>query len=101
MRSAADTLEALRAEYDANHAHAADATPQELADILIDLFMKLRPQAGALTALLDSRTDWTEVRRRLRTQTLGRDQDADVVSIARPISMTRRPRMSPPWCSTT
>ena len=31
---------------------------------------KLRPQAGALTALLDSRTDWTEVRRRLRTQTL-------------------------------
>jgi AcrR family transcriptional regulator len=62
--------EALQAEYDAVHAHAADATPQELADILIDLFMKLRPQAGALTALLDSRTDWTEVRRRLRTQTL-------------------------------
>ena len=62
--------EALRAEYDAIHAHAASATPQELADILIDLFMKLRQQAGALTALLDSRTDWTKVRRRLRTQTL-------------------------------
>jgi AcrR family transcriptional regulator len=62
--------EALQAEYDAIHARAADATPQELADVLIDLFMKLRPQAGALTALLDSRTDWTEVRRRLRTQTL-------------------------------
>jgi AcrR family transcriptional regulator len=63
--------EALHAEYDAIHAHAADATPQELADILIDLFVKLRPQAGALTALLlDSRTDWTKVRRRLRTQTL-------------------------------
>src|SRR5271156_952382 len=59
--------EALQAEYDAIHAHAADVTPQELADILIDVFMKLRPQAGALTALLDSRTDWTEVRRRLRT----------------------------------
>jgi len=62
--------EALQAEYDAIHAHAADVTPQELADILIDVFMKLRPQAGALTALLDSRTDWTEVRQRLRTQTL-------------------------------
>ena len=62
--------EALQAEYDAIHAHAADATPQELADILIDLLVKLRPQAGALTAILDSRTDWTEARRRLRAQTL-------------------------------
>ena len=62
--------EALQAEYDAIHAHAADATPQELADILIDLLVKLRPQAAALTAFLDSRTDWTEVRRRFRTQTL-------------------------------
>jgi AcrR family transcriptional regulator len=63
--------EALRAEFGAIHAHAADATPQELADILIDLIsVTLRPQAGALTALLDSRTDWTEVRRQLRTQTL-------------------------------
>src|SRR5271170_4962959 len=62
--------EALQAEYDAIHAHAADATPQELADLLIDLFVKLRPQAGALTTFLDSRTDWTEVRQRLRTQTL-------------------------------
>ena len=60
----------LRAEYDAIHAHAAAATPQELADILIDLLVKLHPQARALTAFLDSRTDWTEVRRRLRTQTL-------------------------------
>jgi AcrR family transcriptional regulator len=62
--------EALQAEYDAIHAHAADATPQELADILIDLLVKLYPQARALIALLDSRTDWTEVRRQLRTQTL-------------------------------
>jgi len=63
--------EALRAEFDAAvHAHAADATPQELADILIDLFVKLRPQAGAFAALLDSRTDWTEVRQQLRAQTL-------------------------------
>ena len=73
--AAADALmrryaEALQAEYDAIHAHAADATPQELADVLIDLMVKLYPQARALIALLDSRTDWTEVRRRLRTQTL-------------------------------
>jgi AcrR family transcriptional regulator len=62
--------EALQAEYDAIHAHAADATPQELADILIDLFVKLRPQAGALGTFLDSQADWTEARRQLRTQTL-------------------------------
>ena len=67
MRRYAETLQA---EYDAIHAHAADATPQELADILIDLLVKLYPQARALTAFLDSRTDWTEVRRRFRTQTL-------------------------------
>jgi AcrR family transcriptional regulator len=62
--------EALQAEYDAIHAHAADATPEELADILIDLFVKLYPQARAFAALLDSRTDWTEVRQQLRAQTL-------------------------------
>jgi AcrR family transcriptional regulator len=62
--------EALQSEYDAVHAHAADAAPEELADILIDLMVKLHPQARALTALLDSRTDWTEVRERLRALAL-------------------------------
>jgi AcrR family transcriptional regulator len=62
--------ETLQAEYDAVHAHAADATAEQLADILIDLMVKLHPQARALTALLDSRTDRTEVRQRLRSQTL-------------------------------
>jgi AcrR family transcriptional regulator len=62
--------EALRAEFDAIHAHAADATPQELADILIDLLVKLHPQTRAFAALLDSRTDWSEVRQQLRAQTL-------------------------------
>jgi AcrR family transcriptional regulator len=62
--------EALQAEYDALHAHAADATPQELADILIDFLVKPHPQTRAFAALLDSRTDWTAVRQRLRTQTL-------------------------------
>jgi AcrR family transcriptional regulator len=61
---------ALQSEYDAVHAHAADAAPEELADILIDLMVKLHPQARALTALLDSRTDWTEVRERLRALAL-------------------------------
>jgi AcrR family transcriptional regulator len=63
-------VEALQAEYNAIHAHAADATPKELADILIDLIVTLRPQARALTALLDSRIDGTEVRQQLRAQTL-------------------------------
>jgi AcrR family transcriptional regulator len=62
--------QALRAEYDAIHARAADATPQELADILIDLLVKRYPQTRAFAALLDSRSDWTQVRRQLRTQTL-------------------------------
>src|SRR6201994_364973 len=48
--------EALRAEYDAIHAHAAAATPQELADILIDLLVKLHPQARGLAPLLGSPT---------------------------------------------
>ena len=62
--------EALRAEFGAIHAQAADATPQELADILIDLLVKRYPQTRAFAALLDSRTDWTEVRQQLRSQTL-------------------------------
>jgi AcrR family transcriptional regulator len=62
--------EALRAEFDAIQAHAANATPQELADILIDLLVKRHPQTQAFAALLDSRTDWTEVRQQLRAQTL-------------------------------
>ena len=62
--------EALRAEFDAIHAHAADATPQELADILIDLLVKRHSKTRAFAALLDSRTDWTEARQQLRTQIL-------------------------------
>jgi AcrR family transcriptional regulator len=63
-------VEVLKAEYDAVHARAATATPEELADILIDLLAKRYPQTRAITALLDSRTDWTEIRRRFRRHAL-------------------------------
>jgi AcrR family transcriptional regulator len=62
--------EVLKAEYDAIRAQAADATPEELADLLIDMLVKLYPQTRAFTALLESRTDLTSVRRRFRDQTL-------------------------------
>jgi len=62
--------EILQAEYDAIHARAAHATPEELADILIDLLVKLYPRTRAFTALLDSRTDWTAIRKRFRSQVL-------------------------------
>jgi hypothetical protein len=58
------------AEYDAIRMRAAVATPDELADILIDLLASRYPQTRAITALLDSRTDWTEIRRRFRSMTL-------------------------------
>lgn len=60
----------LRAEYEAIEARAADAGPEELADVLIDLLARLYPQTRAVIALLDSRTDWTEIRLRFRGQTL-------------------------------
>jgi AcrR family transcriptional regulator len=62
--------EALRAEFDAIHARAADATPQDLGDILIDLLVRRHPQTRAFAALMDSRANWTEVRQQLRAQTL-------------------------------
>jgi AcrR family transcriptional regulator len=86
--------EVLRAEFAAIRAHAAVAAPQELADILIDFLVKRHPQTRAFAALLDSRTDWTEVRQQLRAQTLADikaalttcaphldDKEADDVSI--------------------
>lgn len=60
----------LAAAYDAVRDQAAGATPEQLADILIDLLVKLHPQARAVTALLDSRTDWTQIRLRFRAQAL-------------------------------
>jgi len=62
--------EILCGEWEAIDARAADAAPEALADMLIDLLVKFYPQTRAFTALLDSRTDWTVVRRRFRAQTL-------------------------------
>jgi AcrR family transcriptional regulator len=58
----------LQAEFDAIRARAANATPEELADVLIDLFVDLYPGIRAFSALMDARTDRTDVRRRLRAQ---------------------------------
>ena len=63
-------VEILQAEYDAIHSRAADATPEELAVILIDLLVRLHPQTRGFAALLDSRTDWTAVRKMFRAQCL-------------------------------
>jgi AcrR family transcriptional regulator len=60
--------EILQAEYDAIHARAAVLTAEELADALIDLFVKLHPQAQAVTAFLEFRSDWTALRQRFRAQ---------------------------------
>jgi len=66
----AHQAEILQEAYDAIHDRAVDATPEELADILIDLLVKLHPQTQGFAALLDSRTDWTVVRQRFRAQAL-------------------------------
>jgi AcrR family transcriptional regulator len=62
--------EILQAEYAAIQARSGEVGPTELADILIDLLVKLYPQTRAVAALLDSRTDRTEIRRRFRGLTL-------------------------------
>ena len=63
-------LEALEAEFEAIRTQAAGAAPEAVADALIDLFVRLQPQAQAATSLLESRTDWTAVRARFRGQAL-------------------------------
>jgi AcrR family transcriptional regulator len=63
-------MEVLQAEYDAICTRAAGAAPEEVADALIDLLVKLLPQTQAATALLEQRADWTAVRQRFRAQAL-------------------------------
>jgi AcrR family transcriptional regulator len=62
--------EFLKAEYDRISAQAKDAPPEAVADLLMDLLVKLYPQTKAMTALLESRTDWTKVRLWFRRRVL-------------------------------
>jgi AcrR family transcriptional regulator len=63
-------MEVLQTEYDAIRMRAAGAPPEEVADALIDLLVRLAPQTKAATALLEQRADWTAVRERFRAQAL-------------------------------
>lgn len=60
----------LEAEYAEIEARASGAAPEDLADVLIDLLVKLYPQTRAVTALLDRPADVTEMRRRFRSVAL-------------------------------
>jgi AcrR family transcriptional regulator len=60
----------LQAEFDAIRARAARATPEAVADALVDLLVKLEPQTRAATALLEQRADWTAVHKLFRDQAL-------------------------------
>jgi AcrR family transcriptional regulator len=62
--------EIIEAEYQAIHARAAASTPEQLADALIDLLVKLQPQTRAATALLESRADSPTFRQRFRALAL-------------------------------
>jgi AcrR family transcriptional regulator len=63
-------MEVLQAEFDAIRARAASAAPEDVADALIGLLVKLQPQTKAATALLEQRADWTAVRQQFRAQAL-------------------------------
>lgn len=55
---------------------AAHGTPEALADVLIDLLVRLKPQTRAATALLESRADWPQIRRQVRARALSGIQQA-------------------------
>ncbi len=60
----------LHDEYEALAKRAADLSPEELADVLIDLMAELYPRIRSLPALMEARTDRTEIRDRSRGQAL-------------------------------
>ncbi|MGA7808123.1 hypothetical protein, partial [Bradyrhizobium sp.] len=60
--------EVLKAEYDAVAAPAGEMTSDALADVLIESLVKLSPQTRAMTALLDSRSDLGQLRRRFAAE---------------------------------
>jgi AcrR family transcriptional regulator len=52
----------LKAQYDPIIERAKEMKAEALADVLIDLLLKLHPQTRAIAALLDSRSDWSAIR---------------------------------------
>ncbi len=64
-------LDILREAYAALGQRAAGATPEELADILIDLLTTLYPRVKSLPALMDVSTDRTELSQQSRATALG------------------------------
>ncbi|MFT8644052.1 TetR/AcrR family transcriptional regulator [Gluconacetobacter sp.] len=64
-------LDILREAYATLGQHATGATPEELADILIDLLTTLYPRVKSLPALMDVSTDRTELSRQSRATALG------------------------------
>lgn len=60
----------LEAGYADIQAQAGGLAPEALADMLIDLLVRFYPQTRAVTALLDSRADWSDIRIRFRAQAL-------------------------------
>ncbi|MBV1829259.1 TetR/AcrR family transcriptional regulator [Komagataeibacter sp. AV436] len=61
---------ALHDEYEMLAQRAADLSPEELADVLIDLMATLYPCMKSLPALMEARTDRTAIRDRSRGQAL-------------------------------
>ena len=60
----------LDREYDALEQRAVGATAIELADLLIDLLVTIYPRLKALPALMEARTDLSELRNRSRARAL-------------------------------
>lgn len=68
--------EVLEETFATIHAFASHATPGEVADVLIDVLVTVRLQTRSLAALLDSRSDRTEIRDRFLGQVLAGIQAA-------------------------
>jgi AcrR family transcriptional regulator len=63
-------LSVWQSQFDALALRAGALTPQALADVLIDFLVMLQDQTPAFAALLDARTDPTEIRMLFRAQAI-------------------------------
>jgi AcrR family transcriptional regulator len=60
----------LHGEYEGIQGRAIGSTPEQLADLLIDLLVYVHPRIGALSVLLEVQSDALDVRRESRTLAL-------------------------------